>query len=136
MPSKPDFDLATVHKYFSATCYNKTWEYMDNPNRTKEDDAAMLQTAMASLWHWTQREDATPQNFSIGGWQVSRVFCLLGQPDNARTYADSALKFAEGQPPFYIAYAYEALARAEMVAGNKVEDAGIFGEGIFVCRSG
>ena len=81
----------------------------------------MIQTAMASLWHWSQREDATPQNLSVGNWQVSRVYCLLGQADNARRYAEVSLKLAEGHEPFYIAFAYEALARAEMVAGNKAK---------------
>ena len=77
MPDQPTFDLVTAHKYFAADCYNKTWGFMDNPNRTPEEDLSMLQTAMTSLWHWSQREDATPTNFAIGGWQVSRVFALI-----------------------------------------------------------
>jgi tetratricopeptide (TPR) repeat protein len=121
MAEKPDFDLGTVHRYFSATCFNKTWDFIDNPNRTPEDDLAMLQTSMTSLWHWTQREDAKPQNLSVGNWQVSRVYAVLGQADNARKYAEASLRLAEGEPPFYVAFAYEALARAEMVAGNKAK---------------
>ena len=119
MPNQPDFDLQTTHRYFSATCFNKTWEFIDNPNRTKEDNLSMLQTALASLWHWTQREDAKPQNFSVGNWQVSRVFALLGQADNARRYAEVSLKQSESCEPFHTGFAYEALARAEMVAGNQ-----------------
>ena len=121
MSDKPDFDLAMVHRYFSATCFNKTWEFIDNPHRTSDEELVMLQTAMTSLWHWSQREDATPQNLSVGNWQVSRVYCLLGQADNARRYAEVSLKLAEGHEPFYIAFAYEALARAELVAGNKAK---------------
>ena len=121
MSDKPDFDLAAVHKYFSAVCFNKTWEYIDNPNRTSDEELTMLQSAMTSLWHWTQREDATPQNLSVGNWQVSRVYALLGQVDNARKYAEVSLKLAEGFEPFYAAFAYEAFARAEMVAGNKAK---------------
>ena len=121
MPDKPDFDLAVVHRYFSATCFNKTWEFIDNPHRTSDEELAMLQTAMTSLWHWSQREDATPQNLSVGNWQISRVYCLLGQADNARRYAEVSLKLADGCEPFYAAFAYEALARAEMVAENKAK---------------
>ncbi len=121
MSDKPDFDLAAVHKYFSAVCFNKTWEYIDNPNRTSDEELTMLQSAMTSLWHWTQREDATPQNLSVGNWQVSRVYALLGQVDNARKYAEVSLKLAEGFEPFYAAFAYEAFARAEMIAGNKAK---------------
>ena len=121
MPDKPDFDLAVVHRYFSATCFNKTWEFIDNPHRSPDEELAMLQTAMASLWHWSQREDAMSQNLSVGNWQISRVYCLLGQAENARRYAEVSLKLAEGCEPFYAAFAYEALARAEMVAGNKAK---------------
>ena len=121
MSDKPDFDPAVVHRYFSATCFNKTWEFIDNPSRTPEENMMMLQTSMASLWHWAQREDATPQNLSVGNWLVSRVYCLLGQDDNARRYGEVSLKLAKGLKPFYIAFAYEALARAEMAAGNKAK---------------
>ncbi|MCQ3938910.1 MAG: hypothetical protein DPW18_17970 [Chloroflexi bacterium] len=119
--NRPDFDPQTVHRYFSAACFNQTWEYINNPNRTAEDDFAMLHTAMTSLWHWTQREDVTPTNLSIGYWQVSRVYALLGQADNARCYAETCLKHSEGIEPEYIGFAYEALARAELVAGNKTK---------------
>ncbi len=121
MSDKPDFDPAVVHRYFSATCFNKTWEFIDNPTRTPEEDMVMLQTSMASLWHWSQREDATPQNLSVGNWLISRVYALLRQADNARKYAEVSLKLAEGLNPFFVAFAYEALARAEMVAGNKAK---------------
>lgn len=119
--TQPDFDLQTVHRYFAANCFNKAWEFIDNHNRTAEEDLVMLQTAMASLWHWTQREDVTPVNLSVGHWQVARVYALLGQADNARKYAEVSLKYSEGQEPMYIGFAYEALARAEMVAGNRAK---------------
>jgi len=78
MPNPPTFNLAAAHKFFTAECYNKTWGFMDNPKRTPEEDLSMLQAAMASLWRWSQREDSTPTNFSIGYRQVSRVFARLG----------------------------------------------------------
>ena len=80
----------------------------------------MLHTAIASLWHWSQRTDATDENLSIGYWQVSRVFNLLKQPDNARTYGLLSLQHARDLSPFLKGYAYETLARAEMQAGNRV----------------
>jgi hypothetical protein len=55
----------------------------------------MLQTTMASLWHWSQRADVTPQNLSVGNWQAARVFALLGQAENARRYGETALRHAE-----------------------------------------
>ncbi len=89
MPDNPDFDLQVTHRYFSGNCFNKTWEFIDNPNRTDKNNLSMLQTAMASLWHWSQREDAKPQNLSVGYWQVSHVFALLGQADNESSRVDT-----------------------------------------------
>jgi hypothetical protein len=120
MTKKPDFDLAAAHKYFSVDCFNKTWDYIDKPVRTTSEGDAMLHLSLASLWHWTQREDCTDTNLSVGYWQVSRVFALLQQADNARHYGELCLEASQkkGVQPFYLGYAYEALARAEQVAGN------------------
>ena len=76
---------------------------------------------MASLWHWKQREDHTPTNLSVGYWQVSRVYALLRQADQARHYGQLCLEAAQGEgvEAFYRGYAYEALARAELVADNE-----------------
>lgn len=112
-------ERAAAHRVFSSECFNRVWELMEQKKRTVEDDDEMLQAAIASLWHWAQRADCSDQNRSIGYWQVSRVYALLGQADNARRYGDAALKFSRDLPPFFSAYAHEALARAAMVAGDK-----------------
>jgi hypothetical protein len=121
MTKKPDFDLFSAHKYFAAQCFNQTWDYIDKPARTKSEEDSMLRLSMTSLWHWTQREDCTPTNLSVGYWQVSRVFALLQQAENAKHYGELCLEVSqkEGVLPFYLGYAYEALARAELVAGNR-----------------
>jgi hypothetical protein len=120
MAKKPDFDLQAAHKYFSAECFNRAWDYIDKPGRKTSEGDKMLQLSMASLWHWTQREGHTPTNLSVGYWQVSRVFALLRQADQARHYGQLCLEASqkEGVEPFYLGYAYEALARAELVADN------------------
>jgi hypothetical protein len=121
MADAPNFDIQHAHKYFSAYCFNKTWEYMEKDGRrSTEEHLTMLHTAIASLWHWTEREDTTPENLSVGHWQVSRVYCLLKQPHNARTYGLQALKHAQELSAFYKGYAYETLARAEMIVNNRV----------------
>ena len=121
MADTPNFDIQQAHKYFSTDCFNKTWDNMDKDrNRSAEETMEMLHTAIASLWHWTQREDVTPKNLSIGYWQVSRVYCLVKQPNNARRYGLLALEYAKNLSPFLKGYAYETLARAEMIANNRV----------------
>ena len=121
MADTPNFDIQQAHKYFSADCFNKTWDNMDKDGgRSTEENMEMLHTAIASVWHWTQREDVTPKNLSIGYWQVSRVYCLIKQPNNARRYGLLALEYAKNLSPFLKGYAYETLARAEMIANNRV----------------
>ena len=121
MTNKPNFDIQQAHNFFSADCFNKTWDLVDKDGtRSTEESMEMLHTAIASLWHWSQRDDVTHKNLSVGYWQVSRVYCLLGQPRNARTYGLLSLEHAKELAPFFKGYAYETLARAEMVADNRV----------------
>jgi hypothetical protein len=123
MEKNPDFDLASAHKYFSAECFNRTWDFIEKTDRTTDDDQAMLLLSMASLWHWTQRQDCTSGNLSVGYWQISRVYSLLHQPEPARQYAQLCLKSSQGEGtlPFHLGYAYEALARAEQISSNPVK---------------
>lgn len=121
MPNEPIFRLNEAHIYFSTELFNTTWEYIEQADqRSPDEDMTMLHTAIASLWHWSQREDVTPEHLSVGYWQVSRVYNLIRQPNNARTYGLLALKYAEALGPQFKAYAYETLARAEMHVGNRV----------------
>jgi len=124
MPAKrTDFDLQSAHRYFAVTCFNETWKYIRKKRRTEEDKRAMLHNAMTSLWHWRQRKDATPTNLCISYWQVSRVYALLGDAENARLYGSLCLKVSKskGVEPVFFGFAYEALARAEAAAGNKTK---------------
>ncbi len=119
--SEPNFDLEAAHQYFSAECFNRAWDLIDKVDRTKEEEEQMVRLSLASTWHWTQRADCTPVNLSVGYWQTSRIYALLGQAENARRYGQLSLQAIQGKDvePFYTGYAYEALARAESVAGNK-----------------
>ena len=121
MADLPTFNLKEAHIYFSTELFGTTWEYIEQADqRSPEEDMTMLHNAIASLWHWTQREDVTVENLSVGYWQISRVYNLIKQPNNARNYGLLALKYAEGLGAFFKAYAYETLARAEMQSGNRV----------------
>jgi hypothetical protein len=120
MADRPDFNLEAAHRFFAAECFNRAWDLMDKPARTPDEDEQMIRLSLASAWHWTQRDDCTPTSLSIGYWQTSRIYAMLGQVDNARRYGQLCLAISqsEGVLPFYLGYAYEALARAESVAGN------------------
>lgn len=123
MTKQPDFDLAVAHRHFAVECFNGAWDLIDKTGRTEEEDEEMLRLSLASIWHWTQRKDCTPTNLSVGYWQISRIYTLLGQVENARRYGRLCLEIGQvqGVEPFALGYAYEALARAEMVASNRAE---------------
>jgi len=119
----PSFDVAAAHRFFSADCFNRAWTLIELPERTPSQEEELLRLTFASHWHWTRREDYAPDKASVGYWQISRVFALLGQADNARRFARRCLEMIEGSEtaPFFFAYAHEALARAEALAGNDAE---------------
>ncbi len=116
-------DLQAAHTYFSKACFNQAWDYIEKERLNQSEEDRMLQLSLSSLWHWSQREDVTQINTSIAYWQVSRVFARMRQADNARHYGELCLLAVqnEGVETFYQGYAHEALARAEMVAGNTAE---------------
>ena len=125
MADPSEFDVEKAHQAFAVSCFNGAWELIDKSDRTATEDEQMIQLAQASLWHWTQRTDCSDKNLSIGYWQVSRVYALVSEAENARKYAPLCLEKTPLGEPFYLGYAYEALARAESVA-NVPEQAQTF----------
>ena len=120
MTKKTDFDQAAAHKFFSANCFNQAWDLIDKEDRTPDEEEQMIRLTHASFYHWTQRPDYSSTTASIGYWQASRIYAILGQADNAARYGQLCLVVSqdEGVGPFFLGYAYEALARAAAAAGN------------------
>jgi hypothetical protein len=99
--------------------FNGVWRLLEKEDRTVEDDDRMLHMAHASRYHWGQV--GTAENVSRGEWQCSRVYAILGRAEPARHHARRDLEIcqANGLGDFDLAFAYEALARASAVAGDK-----------------
>lgn len=106
------------HRKFAVDLFNLTWEYLDKPERTIEDNDLMLNAAHASRYHW--EVVGTPVNLARGEWQLSRVYSVLGRPEPAQYHARRCLEICEENEigDFDLAYAYEALARAYAVASQ------------------
>ena len=121
MTKKADFDQAAAHKYYSVNCFNKAWDLIDNEKRIPEEDEQMIRLTHASFYHWTQRPDYSSTSASIGYWQASRVYAILGHTENAARYGNLCLDVSqeEGVQPFFLGFAYEALARAAAADGNR-----------------
>jgi hypothetical protein len=112
MAGQADFDLAAAHTYFSGWCFNRAWELMEKPDRTDEEARLMVALSHASIFHWASRLDCTDQNLSVGYWQASRIQALIGNGQQASLYAQTCFGYSANLAPFYLGYAYEALARA------------------------
>lgn len=121
MTKKMDFDHGAAHKYFATNCFNQAWDLIEKTDRTPAEDEDMIRLSLASHYHWTQREDYSDTGASIAYWQTSHIYAVLGQADNARRYGQLCLNVSQAEeiPPFFLGYAYEALARAESTAGNR-----------------
>ena len=121
MAKAPEFDVQAAHKYFAAHCFNSAWDLIEKQGRTAEEDRMMVALNQASIFHWSQRPENDDKNRSIGYWQASRIQSLLGNAAEGSRHAEVCLTYSRDLEPFYLGYAYEALARAAKVAGDAEE---------------
>lgn len=114
---------AETHRRLGVDLFNKTWTLLEKDSRTVEDDDEMLHCTHASAYHWLQV--GTQANRARSEWQCSRVNAVLGRPEAALVHAHRCLELVEGAPEemeeFDLPAAYEALARAHLVAGDLSE---------------
>jgi hypothetical protein len=109
----------TQHKKLAKSLFNQVWDLLEKEKRTEEEDDKMVHAAHASRYHWG--EIGTPITFERGEWQISRVYSTLNRPESAIFHAQRCLDIClkNGIEDFDIAFAYEALARAYAVNGDK-----------------
>jgi hypothetical protein len=102
----------------AADLFNQVWTLMERGDRSREDDDRMLHAAHTSRYLWG--EVGAPLNRARGEWQLSRVYCLLGRAEPAAHHAGRCLDQCSenGIGGFDLAYAHEAMARAQAVAGD------------------
>jgi len=117
-PRPPELDVDT-RKALGKGLYNHTWTLLEKKDRTPDEDDEMIHAAHASRYHWG--EVGGPENRARGEWQCSRVYAVLGRGEPALWHARRCLAICEehGIADWDIAAAYEALARASFVAGDR-----------------
>lgn len=109
---------AEGHRALAASLFNRTWELLETPARSPLQDDAMLHAAHASRHHWGET-GRWPQ-IAVGEWQCSRVYAVLGRAEPALWHARRSLELCQQHEvgDYRLAAAYEALARAALVAGD------------------
>jgi hypothetical protein len=123
MSEEKVYTEAEAHRYFAVQFNGMTWDLLDKAGRTKEEDERMLYSAFASCRHWL--EAGTGVHHQRGEWMIARVYSVLGLGEAAVRHANRCLELTEEHASemedFDKAFAYEAAARANAVAGNQGE---------------
>lgn len=117
-PALTPLDPATERR-LAADLFNHVWTLLEMADRTRAQDDEMLHAAHASRHHWGVVGE--PVNFARGEWQCSRVYSVLGRAEPALWHARRCVAICEehGIGDFDIAGAWEAVARAQSVAGDR-----------------
>ncbi len=109
-------------RVLASDFFNRVWELLEQPKRTRDQDDEMLHGAHASRALWAGV--GTVANLARGEWQCSRVYAVLGRSEPALWHARRCLELCEQAQPGKLAdfdwpFACEALARAYAVAGDR-----------------
>ncbi|HYH93698.1 MAG TPA: helix-turn-helix domain-containing protein [Candidatus Saccharimonadales bacterium] len=115
-----DLDGA-MHRRLGVALFNHTWTLLEQPDRSAAETDEMIHSAHASRFHWSRAEGQTPANLARGEWQCSRVYAVLGRGEPALWHARRCVELLEavGAADWDIASAYEAMARASAIAGDR-----------------
>jgi hypothetical protein len=115
------YTLEEAHKEFAKRINGQVWKLLEKAERTEAEDEEMVLAAYACLYHWSYA--GTEVNRQRGEWLIARVYTILGEAALALQHARRFLELTEeyrGQmKDFDIAYAYEGMARANALGGDR-----------------
>jgi hypothetical protein len=112
--------LNEFHKKIATKTNGGVWSVLDKKSPTKEELGNALEMAHTSLYHWKQI--GKPINLARGEYMISRVLSDMGNGDAALFHAERTLKMTEDadeKTDFDMGFAYEVLAKAYAVKGDK-----------------
>jgi hypothetical protein len=121
MTEEEKYSEQECHKKFAVSLNNLVWSLLGKNDRTRQEDEMMIHAAHASCYHWSKV--GTTVNLQRGEWLISHVYAVLNRPEPALHHAKLCMELTKENNlvDFDLAYAYEALARAYAVAGEKSE---------------
>lgn len=123
MEESKTYTVPEAERFFAVNYFNRIWDLLEKEARTSDEDEIMLENAYASRAHW--RIAGTPLNLQRAEWMLSRVYCVLGQAEPALAHAHRCKQLTDQHldlmQDFDLAFAWECVARAHALAGNKNE---------------
>lgn len=121
MSEEARYRLDEANEIFAKKINHRVWELLDKGDRAPAEDEEMIHAAHASLYHWLSA--GTAVHHQRGEWLVARVYTVLGISSEALRHAERCLVLTHDNPQlmadFDRAYAYESVARAQALAGNR-----------------
>ncbi|MFX1481631.1 MAG: hypothetical protein ACFFCP_00430 [Promethearchaeota archaeon] len=108
------------HKKVAVDTNGGIWSVLDKAKPSKVELDSALEMAFTSLYHWKQV--GKPINVARGEYMISRVYSDMKKGDLALYYAKRTLKLtqqAEDRADFDMGFAYEVMAKAYSVLGDK-----------------
>ncbi len=125
---------AEEQKKLAIELHKETWSLIDKETRTEDENIAMIHTAHACQYHWTQV--GKPVNIQRGEWLLSKVYWLLSMGESALVHAERCwlltnqyefqLNTEAGFVDFDLAYANEIVYHAKKL--NNHTDAHLYFE--------
>src|SRR4029079_5370428 len=82
-----------TERAIAVDLFNHTWTLLQRPDRTAEEDEAMVHAAHASRHHWGRVGDAG--SWAVGEWQIARVYAVLGRAEASLHHARRSLELCE-----------------------------------------
>jgi tetratricopeptide (TPR) repeat protein len=123
MSEDKTYTVPEAHRFFGIEFNGQVWGLLGKEGRSKEDAERMIYSAFASARHWL--EAGTGVNHQRGEWMISHAYADLGIAEAALRHAQRCLELteqhAEEMEDFDKAYAYEAVARALAISGDREE---------------
>lgn len=123
MSEEKTYTEPEAHRLFAAKLNGEVWDLLEKADRSRAEDELMLHAAHASCCHWLKV--GTGLHHQRAEWLIARVYSELGLAEAALRHADRCQELTEMHADlmedFDLAYAHEALARANALAGNRAE---------------
>lgn len=110
-----------LNNYFrnkAAQSFNQCWDIIEKKDKDDQDYITLIEKAHESFNYWKEFKDHTPTNISIGLWMLSRAYTIAGEYSMAEKYANQCISLSGEIDTFYLAYAYEALARVKVLSND------------------
>ena len=113
--------MEEFHKKIAVETNNQIWPALDAENPTEAELETALHGAYASRYHWSKI--GTAVNAVRAEYMIARVYGAMKRGEPALFHAKRCLEIAKENDigDWDLAFAYEVMARANSVAGNKTE---------------